>query len=306
MGETTGTTYPRFAAVNGLTTIVTLAIGAPIAIGVGVVWGIPTHAIVGLVVMAGLAGFGVTLGLHRLFTHRSFTTPRPIEWGLMVLGCVAGQAPPFSWVATHRKHHKHSDATDDPHSPHTCGGRQLGFIRGFWHAHMGWTRGGSGYDASAIRDLTRRPDLAWIDRYWYVWYGLGLLAPAAVGYLIGGTAYDALIGFLWGGLLRHAATEQSTCAVNSVCHVWGLRPYQTADQSRNSWLLGLLALGEGWHNNHHAFPYSARHGLHWWQPDTSWCVIWSMERLGLAWRVRRPVLPEHKLVEPEQPIAKAG
>jgi stearoyl-CoA desaturase (delta-9 desaturase) len=155
---------------------------------------------------------------------------------------------------------------------------------------LGWLRGrGFGYPAEAVRDLTRRADLTWIDRHWYLWYVSGLFVPAAAGYAIGGTAYDALISFLWGGLFRHFLTTQATFCVNSVNHLWGTRPYVTADHSRNNLVTGILAFGEGWHNNHHAFPWSARHGLRWWQPDLSWWVLWALERAGLVWRVRRAV-----------------
>jgi stearoyl-CoA desaturase (delta-9 desaturase) len=240
-------------------------------------------------VMAYATGFGVTLGFHRLFAHRSFATSRPVEWALTILGCAAGQSSPFFWVATHRRHHRLSDADGDPHSPHTAAGRRLGWWRGFWHAHLGWLgSGGFGYPTGAIPDLTRRPDLTWIDRHCFMWYGAGLLAPAAVSYVIGGTAYDALIGFLWGGLLRHFLVSHATFCVNSVNHLWGTRPYPTADDSRNNLVTGVLAFGEGWHNNHHAVPGSARHGLRWWQPDLSWWVLWGLERAGLIWRVRRP------------------
>jgi len=131
--------------------------------------------------------------------------------------------------------------------------------------------------------------LAWIDRHWLPLYLVGLALPAVAGLIVGGTAYDALMGFLWGGLLRHFVALQATFAVNSITHVCGKRPYETADQSRNNLLIGILAFGEGWHNNHHAFPNSACHGFHWWQPDITWWVIWMMERVGLAWQVKRPV-----------------
>ena len=139
----------------------------------------------------------------------------------------------------------------------------------------------------AVRDLARRPDLDWIDRHWFLWYAAGLAAPAVVGYAVGGTGYDTLMGFLWGGLLRLFLTTQATFLVNSVNHTWGSRAYPTADRSRNNLLTGVLAFGEGWHNNHHAFPWSARHGLRWREPDLSWWVLWSLERAGLVWKVRR-------------------
>ena len=141
---------------------------------------------------------------------------------------MAGQSSPFFWVATHRLHHRHSDADGDPHSPHTTGGRP-GLLRGFWHAHVGWLLArGFGYPPGAVRDLARRADLAWIDRHWLAWYLAGLAIPAAAGYAVGGTAYDALVGFLWGGLLRQFLVLQATLCVNSVNHLWGTRPYPTA------------------------------------------------------------------------------
>ena len=263
-------------------------VGAPAAVVAAVVYGLPLHVAVAAFLMALASGLGVTIGFHRLFTHRAFATTRPVEWALMVLGCMAGQAAPFWWIATHRDHHRHSDRPGDPHSPHLAGGSWWNRARGFWHAHMGWLSAEHVYDPRLVADLVRRPDLAWIDRHWLEWYALGLAVPAGVAYLIGGTPADALLGFLWGGLMRHFVTQQATFAVNSVAHVWGSRPYPTPDLSRNNWLVGVLAMGEGWHNNHHAFPTSARHGFRWWQPDVSWYTIWALERVGLAWRVRRP------------------
>ena len=290
MGDPARTGTPSYGAVNGWPTELAPIVGAPLAIGLACVYGLPVHAMLSFAVIGLATGLGVTVGLHRLFTHRSFTTFRFIEWTLMMLGCMAGQSSPFFWIATHRAHHQYSDRDGDPHSPYIWGGRRLGLLRGFWHAHFGWLHTyGYDYPAALVKDLTRRHDLAWLDRQWFPLYFLGLVLPAAVGGLVGGTAYDALMGLLWGGLLRHCVALQTTFAVNSVAHIWGSRPYDTSDQSRNNLLIGVLAFGEGWHNNHHAFPYSARHGLRWWQPDITWCVIWLMERVGLAWRVKRPV-----------------
>jgi stearoyl-CoA desaturase (delta-9 desaturase) len=283
-----GKAFPSYAWANLLANVIAPTIGAPVAVLVAWMWAVPTHAVVGMFVMAYATGFGVTIGFHRLFAHRSFATSRWLERILMVLGCMAGQSAPFFWIATHRLHHRHSDTDDDPHSPHTSGGRKLGGLRGFWHAHFGWIRTrGFDYSPAVVRDLMRRRDLAWIDSHWLLWYLLGLAIPAGVGFAIGGTAYDALMGFLWGGLLRHFLTLQATFLVNSLNHLWGSRPYPTADHSRNNMVTGILAFGEGWHNNHHAFPWSARQGLKWWQPDLSWWVIWTMEACGLVWRVRR-------------------
>jgi stearoyl-CoA desaturase (delta-9 desaturase) len=262
--------------------------GAVGAVATAAAFGLPRHAVVELFAMAYLTGFGVTIGFHRLFTHRSFATSRPVEYLLLILGCMAGQSSPLTWIATHRRHHQFSDRDGDPHSPHIASGRRLGLLRGFWHAHLGWipTRRPD-YPASLVKDLTGRPDLVWIDRTWLAWYLTGLDIPALVGYAVGGTIYDALVGFLWGGLLRHFLTLQATFCVNSVTHLVGSRPYPTADRSRNNFLIGVLAFGEGWHNNHHAFPWSARHGLRWWQVDYSWWLIRGLERCGLAWHVKR-------------------
>jgi len=263
-------------------------IGAVAAVIVACLYGPPLHAWITLLVMTLLTGFGVTLGFHRLFAHRSFATFRPVECTLMIFGCMGGGAP-FFWVATHRAHHRHSDRDGDPHSPHIWAGHRLGLLRGIWHAYFEWLHSyGYSYQLSAVRDLSCRRDLVWVDRHWFLWYLAGLAAPGIAGFLIGGTAYDALIGFLWGGLFRHFVVLQMSLVVNTVCHLWGTRPYDTPDQSHNNFLLGLIAFGDGWHNNHHAFPYSARHGFHWWQADLTWYGIWLMERVGLAWDVKRP------------------
>jgi stearoyl-CoA desaturase (Delta-9 desaturase) len=290
MSDPVRAVIPPYQAVNGWPTELAPIVGAPFAIGLACLYGLPVHAVVSFVVVGLATGLGITAGFHRLFTHRSFTTPRLVECILMTLGCMSGQSSPFFWIATHRTHHLHSDQDGDPHSPYIWDRRSLGLLRGFWHAHFGWLhKYPYTYAPSIVKDLTRRRDLAWIDCHWFPLYLSGLAIPAIAGAIVGGTAYDALMGLLWGGLLRHFLALQATFAVNSVTHIWGRRPYETTDQSRNNLLIGVLAFGEGWHNNHHAFPYSARHGLHWWQPDATWCFIWLMERIGLAWCVKRPI-----------------
>jgi len=270
-------------------------IGAALAVIVALQYGRPTHAAVTCWAMALLTGLGVTLGFHRLFAHRSFATFRPVECALMILGCMASGAP-FFWITSHRTHHRHSDRDGDPHSPYVWAGQRLGTLKGFWHCHFDWFHShGYAYQISVVRDLISRPELVWIDRHWLVWYLIGLAVPGVIGFIVGGTAYDVLIGFLWGGLLRHFLGLQLSCMVNSICHLWGSRPYDTRDKSRNNFVIGLLAFGEGWHNNHHAFPSSARHGFHWWQPDLTWLLIWLLKRVGLAWRVQQPNFAEHRV-----------
>lgn len=295
---------PTYGWYNGWPNELAPYLGTAAAVALACVYGLPLHAVASFAVLATLGAAGTTLGFHRYFAHRAFATSRPVEWVLMVLGCMAGQSAPFFWIATHRQHHRHSDEEGDPHSPHLAAGRWRR-LRGFLHAHFGWLRTrGYEYPASAVRDLSRRRDLAWLDRQWFPIFLAGLALPGLVGYLVGGTAYDVLMGVLVGGLVRQFVSLQITFCINSVAHVWGSRAFETADHSRNSFVLSILSMGEGWHNNHHAHPYSARHGFRWWQPDTTWNIIWVMERLGLVWNVKRPKLDKPKKPAPEpEPLA---
>ncbi len=245
-----------------------------------------------LALMAGmyaLTGLGVTVGFHRLFTHRSFQAVRPLKWALAVLGSMAAQGPLLTWVAVHRRHHRHSDREDDPHSPHSHGGGVRGVLMGFLHAHVGWMLKPHPTDqARYVRDLRRDHVLRRISDWFGAWVALGLLLPAVAGGLLTGSWPGALLGLLWGGLARMFVLHHVTWSVNSVCHLWGGRPFGSDDQSRNNPLFGILGFGEGWHNNHHAFPSSARHGLRWWEFDLSYGVIRVLEAAGLAWGVRVP------------------
>jgi stearoyl-CoA desaturase (delta-9 desaturase) len=232
---------------------------------------------------------GVTVGYHRLFTHRSFETNRAVQFVLGVLGSMAVEGPLLDWVAIHRRHHAHSDTPDDPHSPHN-GGRGLpGLVRGFWHAHMGWIfRPEPPQLARYVKDLRRSALLRELSALFPVWVAVGLLIPAVLGGVLTGGWGGALLGLTWGGLVRIFFVHHVTWSVNSVCHLWGGQPYGNGDESRNNFVFGVLALGEGWHNNHHAFPTSARHGLRWWQIDVSYWVIRGLALLGLAWKVKGP------------------
>jgi stearoyl-CoA desaturase (delta-9 desaturase) len=239
-----------------------------------------------------LTGLGITVGFHRLFTHRAFQTNAVVKFVLAALGSMAVQAPLLHWVAQHRRHHQHSDTPDDPHSPHHQGSGLLGRLRGFWHAHVGWA-----FDPNAagldryVKDLRQSAALRVASALFPLWVALGLLIPAALGGLLTLSWRGALLGLLWGGLARIFLVHHVTWCINSVCHLWGSRPFQVRDQSRNNFVLGVLALGEGWHNNHHAFPTSARHGLRWWQVDASYWFIRALALVGLAWDVQLPALP---------------
>jgi len=221
--------------------------------------------------------FGVTVGYHRMLTHRSFQ-PRPaVKLVLLILGSMGLEGPAVQWAATHTKHHADSDREGDPHSP----------VEGFFHAHVGWIFKDREADpAIYARHLLQDPIVMFVSRTFLLWVALSLAIPFAVGGLFGGWG-GALTGLLWGGLVRQFLTHHVTWSVNSVCHTFGRRAFATTDRSRNEWVVGLLAFGEGWHNNHHAFPRSAFHGLHWWQLDVSGYLIWTLERLGLVRDVYR-------------------
>jgi stearoyl-CoA desaturase (delta-9 desaturase) len=235
-------------------------------------------------------GLGVTVGFHRLLTHRAFKAARPIRMALAVLGSAAIEGPVISWVADHRKHHAFSDREGDPHSPHVghgCGWR--GALRGLLHAHVGWLfiHTCRGRRTRYAPDLVADPVVSWVDRTFLVWALAGLLAAFGLGCLFGGRLRDGLTGLLWGGAVRMLVLHHVTYSINSLCHFFGRRRFETGDESRNLAWLAALSLGEAWHNNHHAFPTSAEHGLRRWELDPSGLVIRALERLGLAWDVVR-------------------
>lgn len=242
-----------------------------------------------LVGMYALTAIGITVGYHRLFTHKSFETNAVVKATLGILGSMAVQGPVLEWTATHRSHHQHSDRHDDPHSPNTSGEGIRAMLRGIVHAHFAW------FINRGKRDLSRYvPDLASdrlvrvISRLFPLWVVLGLLIPTGLAWAITGTATGAFLGFVWGGLARVFLVHHVTWSVNSVCHLWGTQPFRSHDHSRNNAIVGVLALGEGWHNNHHAFPASARHGLRWWEVDISYLIIRGMALVGLARNIRVP------------------
>jgi len=236
--------------------------------------------------LALLSGLGITVGFHRLITHRSFETSAPIRFVFAVLGCLAGQSF-FHWVAWHRRHHQFADSHGDPHSPE-AEGSFFTRLRTAFDAHAGWFYREKPDFERFIPDLIQDPIYSFVEKTRDFWLLLGMVIPAVVLGLTLRSWEGAFLGFLWGGPVRIFVVNQITFSVNSICHLWGSRPFQTNDGSRNNPVVGVLALGEGWHNNHHAFPSSARQGLQWWQLDISYLVIRCMEILGLAWNVHRP------------------
>jgi stearoyl-CoA desaturase (delta-9 desaturase) len=247
-------------------------------------------------VMYLLTAVGVTVGFHRLLTHRSFQTAKPVEYAFAVLGSMAVQGPVISWVADHRKHHAHTDEEGDPHSPHVgVDGGVRGVFSGLWHAHTGWlmsTQGRADWKRYAP-DLYEDPGMRKIGRRFVLLVFASLAIPALAGYLISGTLVGALTGLLWGGLVRIFFVHHVTWSVNSVCHFLGSRRFDTDDRSTNVFWLSIPSLGESWHHNHHAFPRSAVHGLKRWEPDPSAMIISAMEKLGLARNVIR-ISPERQ------------
>lgn len=235
-------------------------------------------------------GFGVTVGFHRLFTHRAFKTSAPMRLMWAVLGSMALEGPVIEWVAYHRRHHRFSDQEGDPHSPHVGHGEGVrGAIRGLFYAHVGWVlfSDEGAEEEKYAPDLIADPVVRFVDRTFILWVTVGLAVPFGLGVALTGTIFGGLMGLLWGGAVRIFALHHITFCVNSLCHFFGTRNFATADESRNLAWLAPFTFGEAWHNNHHAFPTSARHGLSRAEFDPSALLIALMERLGLAWDVVR-------------------
>jgi stearoyl-CoA desaturase (delta-9 desaturase) len=221
-----------------------------------------------------ISGLGITIGFHRMLTHKSFETSKFVKALFLIMGCMAWEGNPITWASTHIKHHAHSDQEDDPHSP----------LVSLWHAHVGWIFTEVADPETYGSWLRKDPVIVWVDKTWWMWGLLGMLIPFAIG---------GWSGLLWGGAVRMFITHHITWSVNSVCHTFGKRPFRTKDASRNNWLVGLLAFGEGWHNNHHAFPRSAFHGMEWWQFDLSSIIIRTLESAKIVWNVHR-IKPDDK------------
>lgn len=206
-----------------------------------------------------------------------------------VLGSMAVQGPLFQWVGLHRRHHQHSDTLLDPHSPQHGGRGVVGLLRGVWHAHIGWFFQADPPDMNHyIKDLNASRTLRVANSLFPLWVALGLAIPAILGGIITQSWGGVWTGLIWGGLVRIFLVHHITWSVNSACHLWGFRPFASQDESRNNFVFGILALGEGWHNTHHAFPTSARHGLRWWQIDVSYWVIRLLALVRLAWNLKLP------------------
>jgi stearoyl-CoA desaturase (delta-9 desaturase) len=271
-----------------------------IAAAIVVFWNdiVGVHDLALMLVMYLLSGFGVTVGFHRMLTHRAFRTSKPVEYLFAALGSMAVQGPVINWVADHRKHHAHTDQDGDPHSPHTGqGAGVMGALRGLLHAHVGWlvTEHGRAERTRYARDLVEDRGMRVINASFLGLVGLGLLLPFAAGWIITGKLTGALTALLWGGLVRIFVLHHVTWSINSVCHFFGRRRFDVEDRSTNVWWLALPSFGEAWHHNHHTFPRSAQHGLSKLETtlDPSAWLIRALEKLGLVWDVVR-ITPERQ------------
>ncbi|MDQ3953155.1 MAG: acyl-CoA desaturase [Actinomycetota bacterium] len=245
-----------------------------------------------------LTGLGVTVGFHRYFTHQGFEVTPWLRAALAIAGSMAIQGPVIRWVADHRRHHAFSDQPGDPHSPHLDEGPGVkGVVKGLWHAHVGWF-----FDeeqTSARRwapDLVKDSVMRRIDSLFPLWALLSFAVPPAIGFAVTGTLGGAVSAFLWGSLARVFFLHHVTWSVNSICHFYGRRPYRTTDFSTNNWLLAIISFGESWHNNHHAFPTSAVHGIGRGQVDLTGGAIRLLQKMHLVRDV--------KVVSPKQLDAK--
>ena len=252
-------------------------------------WGLSWRDVAIATVMYYVSGLGVTVGFHRLLTHRSFHAPRLVRAALAIAGSMALENSATQWVADHRRHHRFSDREGDPHSPWRYGSSFQALTRGFFYSHVGWLYDWETTDETKYApDLVADRDIAWISKTFVLWAALSVSLPPLVGGLLGWSWKAALTAFVWGSLVRICLLHHVTFAINSVCHITGRRPFRTKDRSQNVWWLAILSFGESWHNFHHAEPTSARHGVRRFELDTSAILIRVMERLRWVSDVRWP------------------
>nr|WP_177226072.1 fatty acid desaturase [Actinacidiphila rubida] len=271
------------------TFVVAPPIGLVVAMAFAWGWGLSGLDVAMAVVAYLVSGFGLAIGYHRLFTHRSFKAHRGLRIALAVAGSLAVEGSPVQWVANHRRHHAFADREGDPHSPWRYGTDTRALLKGMLHAHMGWMfRRELSNRARFAPDIAADPDLRLVGRLFGLLTAVSLLLPALVGGLVTGTWSGALAGFFWAGVIRMALLHHVTWSVNSVCHVAGRRPFVSRDKATNFWPLALLSFGESWHNSHHADPTGARHGVLPGQLDPAARAIRLFEKLGWVHDVRWP------------------
>jgi len=239
------------------------------------------------VVMWFLTTVGIEIGYHRYFSHAAFKTSQAMKGLLTVLASVGGQGPVISWAATHRHHHEFSDKPEDSHSPHRYGPGFVAQVKGFFFSQIFWKRSYPFPNPGLYaKGLITDPLVTRLSKQYYVWVLLGLLVPALLSFGHRGDLRGFVAGLALGGFIRLFACQQGTFLINSLCHMFGSQPYKKRDASRNNFWFFLPSLGGSWHNNHHAFPFSANNALHWWQLDPAYWVIALWAKLGLVWDVR--------------------
>lgn len=293
--DTIATVRERTTFVSQLAGVLAVVV-PPLGVlsAMGVLWGVAFRWVdlIVLLVFYVITGLGITAGWHRLFSHKSYSTSRAMTAFWAIAGALAIQGPLTQWVTDHRKHHALSDKDGDPHSPHA--NREPGFVGaffGFVHAHVGWLFHTKGMERGPryAPDLYADRMIVWIDRLYLVWVVLSLGIPFLIGWAVsGGDLGRGAECLVWGGLIRVFIWQHVVFSINSICHMFGRKEFKSRDESRNVWLLAPLSFGESWHNGHHAFPASARHGLNRRQLDLAWLTIRGMEKLGLVWDVKVP------------------
>lgn len=242
-----------------------------------------------MLLMYVLTTLGISVGFHRYFSHCSFKTSTPMRVLLAIIGSMACQGPLIYWVSNHRRHHQYSDQVGDVHSPYFQGDKPLNTLQGLWYSQVEWVFNHEITNTFLFaKDLLQDPLISKVNQMYYIWVLLGLMIPTILGGLITKTWMGMLLGFLWGGLVRLFFTFHATNSINSITHIYGQRPFNTHEKSTNNIWLALPTSGESWHNNHHAFPNSAKFGLYWWQIDIGYWVIKVLELTGLIWDVKVP------------------
>jgi stearoyl-CoA desaturase (Delta-9 desaturase) len=239
--------------------------------------------------MSALSAVGITVGFHRYFTHKTFDAHPIVKIILAILGSMAGEGSIVAWVSVHRCHHQYTDVVGDPHSPHLHGDSWLNRLYGFWYSHLGWLMDNRLPNSAVFaKDLIRDPVILTINRLYPLWIFLGILIPGLLGWSIAGNGDGFFRGLIWGGVARLFFSFNGGYTINSIAHTWGNRMFTTQDFSTNNFWLAIPTFGEGWHNNHHAFPNSAKLGLKWWQIDLGFVVIQLLELMGLVENVQQP------------------
>ena len=281
--------FPRLQYQLAFVTVLTPLVGIVAAIVLAWGRGVGPVELGVMLFMHTLGVIGVEVGFHRHFSHRAFKAHPALRAFLAICGSIAAQGPVLFWVATHRRHHAHSDTSADPHTPHAGGEGLAGLLRGLWHAHIGWLFRDDTTDLGTYApDLLHERWMLRMNALYPVWILLGLAVPAALDGLLTRSWMGCLLGLVWGGLVRTFLGHHVTWSVNSLCHFFGSRPFDTDDLSTNNvWLLP-TSWGGSWHNNHHAFPMAAKNSFRWWQLDPCGWIVVVLGWLGLVWDVRMP------------------